>query len=198
MDPLVEYIITRKQKHGHIDVSKSISSVYFTIGEKVIRISDHMRYGLSNQGDFDYSFVIQPGDLYIFAENPKNNGQQKMYLKIVSLKEAQKLIRDIHAMTITHYKITARYEPKCWKTSDYIMGLISEKLTWDDFKKKYIDEIDQNKSIYIVDYFDTLNGRSPRKGTIESKLPVTEKMYETLSPSQYERLIEKAEDILAK
>ncbi|MDE5888609.1 MAG: hypothetical protein K2H20_01170, partial [Bacilli bacterium] len=64
MDKLVQYIEMRVKKYGHCVGNQAILSNYYTFGNAVVRISDHIKYGKDSTKTYDYCFVIQPNDTY--------------------------------------------------------------------------------------------------------------------------------------
>ena len=91
------------KKYGHIKGEQCISSNYYTFTDKIVRISDHVKYSLDNAKKVDYTFIIQPNDMYLFYVSPKYNSERmnKMFLKIVTLQEAKNFIRRLHDFSLS-------------------------------------------------------------------------------------------------
>lgn len=192
MDKLIKYIETRIKKYGHAKGEQAISSNYYTFGDKVIRISDHMKYGLGSVKKFDYSFIIQPDDMYIFIRSPKNDKDSRMYLKITSLNEAKKFVRRLHDFSITLDEFNDVYQPEGWNRNNG--SLSCDKPSWTDFCQTYFDGKGKQFKVNILDQIDLIVYGSMQKGTLDEKMERIEDTYEIMSITQYDTLINKIEN----
>lgn len=188
MDSLIKYIESRRKRYGHIKGEQAISSIYYTIGDKIVRISDHLKYGSQTVKQVDYNFVMQPDDTYIFSVSPKLVEDGKMYLKIIDLDTAKKFIRKLHDCAITVDELSSVFRPLDWKTND---GSRIDKPSWDDFCKEHLnpepDVIKQN----ILDKLELVYHGALRKGKLQEKLDRCPEVYENLTITQYETFMKK-------
>lgn len=193
MDKLVKYIETRRKRYGHIKGEQAIYSIYYTIGNKIVRISDHMKYSLKSMKTFDYSFILQPGDLYIFSMSPNNVDDGKLYLKIMTLDEVKKFIRKLHEFAIVMDDMCEIYRPDGWNKND---GTQYEKPSWNDFYLNYLDGETDMVKVNILDKIELIHYGALQKGKIDEKLSRVPVIYENLSLTQYDTLLKKMENIV--
>lgn len=189
MDKLIKYIEQRIKKYGHVKSEQCMSSNYYKFNAGVIRISDHIKYGMDTMNTFDYNFIIQPDDTYIFSKSPKHNEKlmNKMFLKIVSLEEAKLFIRRIHDMSISLDNMCEIYQPEGWNRGD----TTCEKPSWEDFCSIHIDGLEDIKKISILDMIERIKTGINSKGGVAVKMERVSKLYDKLSVVQYETLLNK-------
>ena len=192
MDKLISYIEQRIKKYGHVKGDQAISSNYYTFGNTVVRVSDHIKYGETGVKKFDYCFIIQPDETYIFTASPKiENGQTcRMYLKIVSLKDAKDFIRRLHDFSISFDFMTETYSPEGWNR-----GVASgvKKIPWDDFYNTHLKNLDDKVKLNILDMIECVVYGGISKGNLEVKLDRAPKVYENASIIQYDTILNKIE-----
>lgn len=193
MDKLVKYIETRRKKYGHIKGEQAVFSMYYTIGDKVVRVSDHLKYGETSVKKFDYNFVIQPNELYIFSQSPKYTQQAKMFLKIMTLPEVKKLIRRLHDFAISMDDACEVYSPEGWNKND---GTQYEKPSWEEFFNKYMDGLDDLSKLNVCDKIEHIFYGSTMKGKLTEKLDRVPELYESFSLTQYDTLLKKLDKIV--
>ena len=193
MDKLIKYIEQRSQKYGHIKGEQCISSNYYTFGDSVVRISDHIKYGAESVKKVTCSFIIQPNDTYIFVPTPKMDSRMgnKMYLKIVTLQEAKMYIRKIHEFTIVCDEMNEMFSPDGWNKSGGVTTNC-DKPTWSEFMEKHMN-IDEKKKINILDIIEKIVTGQNSKGGYDKKIVRIPSMYEEMSLTQYDTLISKIE-----
>lgn len=191
MDKLVQYIEGRIKRYGHIKSQQCVSSNYYTFGNFVVRISDHAKYGEDGIKQFDYGFIIQPNDLYLFTVSPKYNLDKtnKMYFKIVNLNEAKQFIRKLHDHSISLEVMCEIYSPEGWNCRG--SNVKYDKPSWDDFRTTHVDNKDDAGKLYILDSIERLYLGTNKKGSIVEKLERVQETYDLLSMVQFEILIEK-------
>lgn len=192
MDKLVKYIEQRSQKYGYIKGEQCISSNYYTFGDSIVRISDHIKYGAESVKKIACSFIIQPNDTYIFVPTPKMDSRMgnKMYLKVVTLKEAKMYIRKLHEFTIINSDMNEMFSPDGWNRGN----MSYNKPTWSEFMDKYMSELNDQKKVSILDIIETIHTGKNSKGGLVDKLERIPEMYEKLSLTQYDTLISKIEN----
>ena len=191
MDKLITYIENRKKNYGGITGHQALSSNYYTFGKNVVvRISDHIKYGESGVKTFDYCFIIQPNDTYIFTSSPKLDNSQmcRMYLKIVSLKDAKEFVRRLHDFILSLNEMMDIYKPEEWNRGE---GEPCEKPIWEDFEAIYLNIDDDNKKLQVLNIIETIYSGNVSKGNYDKKLPKIKEWYNKLSMVQYETLLKK-------
>ena len=195
MDKLIKYIEMRIKKYGHCKGDQAILSNYYMFGDKTVRISDHIKYGQDSVKTFDYCFVIQPNDTYIFTQRPTEENKCRMYVKIITLNDAKKFIKNLHDFTIAHEQMSEIYSPEGWnKTS----GESNHTLSWDEFYNDYLSDKDNNYILKIVDQIELIYTGKFSKGSVTNKLVYIPEMFERLSITQYDTLISKIKKINKK
>lgn len=189
MDKLVKYIETRMKKYGHIKGEQCISSNYYTFTDKIVRISDHVKYSLNNAKKVDYTFIIQPNDMYLFYVSPKYNSEQmnKMFLKIVTLQEAKNFIRRLHDFSLSLESLSDIYSPEGWNRGN---SDVYDKPSWEEFWNTY-SNIDGKTPLNVLNIIENIYTGSNSKGNVDTKIDKVSEMYEMMSLTQYETLIEK-------
>lgn len=181
MDKLITYINNRSKKFGHITKTEAITSIYYHIGDNIIRISDHLKYGAENVKKFSFTFIIQNDGTYIFCESPARMKDGKMYVKSVSYNEARQFIRHLHDYTISYNKLSNNDIDNGWKT---------EKMLYKEFVTKYITNAVCLQS--VIDFItSTYNHGKVLPGPINDKLKMLPTIYKNLSIEQYKRIISK-------
>lgn len=196
MDRLINYIEQRAKKYGHIKGMQGQSSNYYTIGQKIVRISDHMKYGEDGIKKYDYCFIIQPNDVYLFNISPKNVPDLKMYVKIISYDDAKNFIKKMHEFAMILDDMSEMYNPTGWNCGK--LPVSEDKLSWGDFCQKYMTDLDQSKCINILDIIERVGRGQIAKGGYEVKLARNVKYYEKLTQTQYETVIASIEKMLDK
>lgn len=192
MDKLLVYIENRIRKYGHAKGEQAICSNYYFFGKTIVRVSDHIKYGEDSVKKFNFCFIIQPNDTYIFTMSPKvDNGMGRMYLKIVSLKEAKDFIRKLHDHTISVDNMTEIYNPNGWNRK--LTSPIIKKLSWDDFNDKYLKEKSDEVKMRILNIIELVVFGKHIKGKLEQKLDRSPEIYMSASDIQYETIINKVE-----
>lgn len=190
MDKLIRYIETRIKRYGHVQSEQALTSNYYTFSKGTIRISDHVKYGLSEQNGFDYSFIIQPNDMYIFSVTPKNNtlDSSKMYFKIITLKEAKQFIKKLHDFSLSFDYMNDIYHPEGWNRGN----TPADKPSWLDFCNTYINVLDEDcKKLNVLDHIERIKTGKNSKGNVQSKMNRMSEMYESLTITQYDTLLTK-------
>ena len=195
MDKLVTYIEQRQKKYGHIKGCQGLSSNYYTFGDKVVRISDHMKYGEDYVNKFDYGFIIQPNDMYLFTLSPKNVPDRKMYIKIVTYDECREFIRKLHEFTIQFNRMNEMYKPVGWNC-DESLPTASERLTWDEFEKRYIQDLPEQRRVNVFDIIERVQRGQVSKGGYDVKSARAEGHYNKLTQTQYDTMIVSVEKML--
>ena len=191
MDKLISYIEQRIKKYGHVTGGQGISSNYYTFGNFVVRVSDHIKYGESSVKKFDYSFIIQPNDTYIFTSSPKNDSQStRMYVKIITLKDAKEFIRRLHDFSISLSLISEIYSTYGWNSET---PKLEEKPNWDKFYNEYIINLDDNLKLAALDMIELTVSGFVGKGNLDVKLERIPNVYENASIIQYDTIIHKIE-----
>lgn len=197
MEKLINYIESRAKKYGHVKGVVGLSSNYYTIGQKIVRISDHMKYGDDGIKKYDYCFVIQPNDMYIFTISPKLTADTRMYVKIVSYDDARSFIKKLHDFAISLDEMSEMYTPPVgWNCAN--LPTYEDKMSWSDFCQKYMTGVEQSKAINILDIVERVGRGQIAKGGYDVKLVRNEKYYDRLTQSQYETMIESVEKLLEK
>lgn len=180
MDKLVTYINKRANKFGHITKTEVITSIYYRIGDNIIRISDHLKYGVENVKKFSFTFIIQNDGSYIFCESPSRMKDGKMYVKSVTYNEARQFIRHLYDYTISYNKLSNNGIDSSWKT---------EKMQYKEFVSKYITNAVKLQS--IIDFITTVSNGKCMSGSINDKLKMLPTIYKNLSIEQYKTIISK-------
>ena len=191
MDKLIKYIETRAKRYGHVKSGQAMSSNYYEFSKGKVRISDHLKYGMGDQNTFDYSFIIQENDVYIFSVSAKHNvkNMNKMYLKIVTLEEAKQFIKKLHDFSITFDNMSEVFKPKGWNTGNVKSN---NKQSWEDFCEMYIDiHTEDCKKLHVLDMIEKIRTGVNSKGGVADKMSRMSETYETLNMTQYETLINK-------
>lgn len=198
MDRLINYIEWRSAKYGAIKGTASAKSMYYTIGVNLVRISDHMKYSENSGKNVDYYFIIQPNDTYIFIPNPKLNSDGKMYMRIVTYSEAKEFIKSLHDFAIQYESISKWYRPEYWNREPVTQEEMKEKsvtdkpngrLTWEDFKTKYMEGDNGPNRMSVVSRLETLVYGCPQKGNINTKMLNMSTTYDKLTSTQYNTLM---------
>ena len=193
MDKLIQYIEGRMKRYGHVSGTQALSSVYYKFKNCVIRVSDHIKYGMDSVNTIDYNFIIQPNDTYIFIAAPKHNlpeNTTKMFLKIVTLEDAKRFIRSTHEMAIMLDEMTDIYSPENWNLCNS-QSNTEKMLTWDEFFDTYVKGKNDAQALQIINKIDVVCTGSINKGNYETKLPLMKSLYEKMSETQYNTLIQK-------
>lgn len=189
MDKLISYIDQRFKRCGHMSGSQAIYSNYYTFGNTVVRVSDHIKYGEDGVKKFDYCFIIQPNDTYIFTASPKmeNGCMGRMYLKIVSLQEAKDFIKKLHEFSISYEKMMEVYKPEGWNRNTPKI----EKMSWKKFYETFIKELDDKRKQNILDIIECTIFGGISKGNLEVKMERVPKIYEQATLIQYDTILDK-------
>ncbi len=190
MEKLIKYIETRIKRYGHVKSNQAMLSNYYVFGNKVVRISDHIKYGMVDQNTYDYSFIIQENDMYIFTISPKNDtkNMNRMFLKIVTLEEAKQFIKKLHDFSISLDNISNFYKPENWNMSN----VLNDKPTYSEFCAMYIDTLNEDcKKLTVLDHIERIRTGKNSKGGVADKQIRMEEVYNSLSMVQYETLINK-------
>lgn len=197
MDKLIKYIESRITKYGHVKGEQAIFSNYYIFGNVVVRISDHIKYGMEGVKRFDYCFIIQPNDTYVFTASPKigNDQSDRMYLKIVTLNEAKDFIRRLHDFTISLDGMTEIYNPEGWNRNTPSM---KEKPSWDEFYNTHLKDLDDMTKQQILDMIELHVFGGISKGNVEVKLERAPEVYEHASLIQYDTILNKIKKKLNK
>lgn len=195
MDKLVNYIEYRWKRYGEIERATALSSIYYHFGNIQIRISDHMKYNEDEIKKIDYFFIIQPNDTYIFIPNPKYNKDGKLYMKIVSYNEAKEFIKTLHEHIMKLIPMTRWYSPVGWNDiqkyddNTKVIKNNTERMTWDDFYKKYFDMKDDTYKIKVAYRIENLVYGNIGKGSLSEKMDRIKNAYMKMSSSQYKTLM---------
>ena len=143
---------------------------------------------MGDQNTFDYSFIIQENDMYIFSVSAKHIDMNKMYLKIVTLEEAKQFIKKLHDFSISLDNMTDVFKPKDWNRGN----IIADKQSWEDFCKMYIDiHTEDCKKLHVLDMIEKIRTGINSKGGVADKMNRMSETYEALNMTQYETLINK-------
>lgn len=193
MDKLINYLQFRKKTYGNIEEYPASTSMYYMVGPYKVRISDHMKYGESAANECDYYFIIQPDGNYVFLNGPKYNKESKMYMKVVSYSEAKDFIKSLHDFAIRYAKITDWFKPEDWNREPVKKSAI--KLSWDEFKNKYLADGDEKKRIAIISKIENLVYGCVQKGNINTKILNFFPVYDKLNDSQYKTLMVKMGEV---
>lgn len=198
MDKLINYIEYRRKRYGEIERITVISSMYYYFGNIKVRISDHMKYSDDAVKKIDYYFIIQPNDTYIFMPNPKYNRDEKLYMKIVSYNEAKEFIRTLHDYSMKLVPMMKWYSPKGWNdTKKYdndetkTVENCAEKISWDDFYKRYFDMKGNTYQTKVAHRIESLVYGNIGKGSVYEKMDRIKNAYMKMSSSQYDTLMKK-------
>lgn len=197
MDKLVNYIEYRWKRYGEIERVTALSSIYYHFGNIQIRISDHMKYNEDEIKKIDYFFIIQPNDTYIFIPNPKYNKDGKLYMKIVPYNEAKEFIKTLHEHIMKLIPMMNWYSPIGWNDlqkyddNTKVIKNNTERMTWDDFYKKYFDMKDDMYKIKVAYRIEHLVYGNIGKGSVSERMDRIKNAYMKMSSSQYKTLIKK-------
>lgn len=197
MDKLINYIEYRMKRYGEIERITALSSMYYCFGNIKVRISDHMKYGDDAVKKIDYYFIIQPNDTYIFMPNPKYNRDEKLYMKIVSYNEAKEFIKTLHDYSMKLIPMTRWYSPVGWNDiqkyddNTKVIKDNTERMTWDDFYKKYFDMKDDMHKIKVAHRIENLVYGNIGKGSVSERMYRIKNAYMKMSSSQYDILMKK-------
>lgn len=198
MDRLVNYIEYRWKKYGNIERTTALSSMYYSFGNIRVRISDHMKYSEDEVRKIDYFFIIQPNDIYVFMASPKYNKDGKLYMKIVSYNEAKEFIKTLHDYSMKLVPMMKWYSPKGWNdTKKYdndetkTVENCAEKISWDDFYKRYFDMKDNTYQTKVAHRIESLVYGNIGKGSVCEKMDRIKNAYMKMSSSQYDTLMKK-------
>lgn len=183
VDKLVKYIDWRSKRYGLIKTTQCISSNYYHIGDTVVRISDHIKYGLSSVNRFDYCFIIQDNDQYIFTASPKHNSTKttQLYLKVVSFEEAKEFVKSLHDYEIQMQKMGEIFHPQGWNN---ITGEETHCMTWTEFYKEYLETASRQQKQQLLDTICYMLDQEVPKGNVDTKLSHVAKRYKELSEDE--------------
>ena len=198
MDRLVNYIEYRWKKYGEIERTTVLSSMYYSFGNIRVRISDHMKYSEDEVRKIDYFFIIQPNDTYVFMASPKYNKDGKLYMKIVPYNEAKEFIKTLHDYSMKLVPMMKWYSPKGWNdTKKYdnnetkTVENCAEKISWDDFYKRYFDMKGNIYQTKVAHRIESLVYGNIGKGSVYEKMDRIKNAYMKMSSSQYDTLMKK-------
>lgn len=195
MDKLINYLEYRRKRYGEIERITAQSSTYYCFGNIKVRISDHMKYSDDAVKKIDYYFIIQPNDTYIFMPNPKYNKDEKLYMKIVPYHEAKEFIRTLHDYSMKLVPMTRWYSPVGWNDiqkyddNTKVIKNNTERMTWDNFYKKYFDMKDDTYKIKVAYRIENLVYGNIGKGSLSEKMDRIKNAYMKMSTSQYKTLM---------
>ena len=191
MDRLIKYFDFRIKTYGGITPSSAASTMYYQMGPVMVRVSDHMVYGESAKF-CNYNFIIQENGQYIFITNPKNNPQEKMYMKIVDYPEAKEFIRTLHEWSLNFNKLSNFFVPDNWNREIPKEEPVKEKITWGEFFTRFLSNKDNTKQQSFCDKVDMILYGKVQKGTLDLKLNKMQNMWDEFSATQYGSIINKA------
>lgn len=191
MDKLIKYLEFRSQKYGVIKGIASPKSMYYQIGTNTVRVSDHIKYGEGSVKECDYYFIIQPNDTYIFLTSPKYVKDGKGYMKIVTYEQAKTFIKSLDDFAIQFTKMTDWYIPEDWNKD--IKPKKEGKMSWDEFYKEFLNGRHDQYKLGIINRIESLVYGSPKKGNLDSKIPIIGHVFEGMSTTQYNTLMAKME-----
>lgn len=181
IDQLVKYIDWRSKRYGLISATQCISSNYYNIGNTVVRISDHIKYGAAGIKRFDYCFIIQENGYYVFTATPKlnSNKSSQLYLKIVSFQEAKSFIKALHDYEIQTAKMSRIFSPNGWNT---VNTAELAAISWDTFFEENLKDLNTPQLQSMIDKICyMINHGNVPKGDITQKLNYIMSKYNSFS-----------------
>lgn len=187
---LIKYLDYRNSLYGCITGKQTLSSNYYKIGNVIIRISDHIKYGQMGVTAFDYCFIIQPNDMYIFTSSPKLQNDNKMYLKIVTYHEAKEFIKKLHDFAVQANNMMDIYHPDNWNKCNMPE---TEKPSWSVFYETYMKSQQEIVQMNILDKIERMCKGSNSKGNLTTKLNKAPDIYKELTIVQVDKIIETLE-----
>lgn len=199
MDKLINYIEYRQRIYGQIERSISSNSMYYNFGHIKVRVSDHMKYSEDELKKYDYYFVIQPNDTYIFMTSPNYVKNGYLNMKVVSYNDAKEFIKSIHEYSLKLNKMMDWYSPDDWNNLTNLpktdISSDTDKMSWDNFYSLYFDGQTEEYGQRIANKIESLVYGKLGKGTIDKKMDRIKTAYCMMSKPQYESVMKKIAEI---
>jgi hypothetical protein len=199
MDKLINYIEYRQRMYGQIERSISSNSMYYNFGYIKVRVSDHMKYSEDELKKYDYYFMIQPNDTYIFMTSPKYVKNGYLNMKVVSYTDAKEFIKSIHEYSLKLNKMMDWYSPDDWNNLTNLpktdISSDTDKMSWDNFYSLYFDGQTEEYGQRIANKIESLVYGKLGKGTINKKMDRIKTAYCMMSKPQYESVMKKIAEI---
>lgn len=114
-------------------------------------------------------------------------------MKIVPYNEAKEFIKTLHEHIMKLIPMMNWYSPIGWNNlqNNEVMQNNIEKVSWDDFYKKYFDMKDDMYKIKVAYRIENLVYGNIGKGSVSERMGRIKNAYMKMSSSQYKTLIKK-------
>lgn len=158
-----------------------------------------MKYSEDELKKYDYYFVIQPNDTYIFMTSPNYVKNGYLNMKVVSYNDAKEFIKSIHEYSLKLNKMMDWYSPDDWNNLTNLpktdISSDTDKMSWDNFYSLYFDGQTEEYGQRIANKIESLVYGKLGKGTIDKKMDRIKTAYCMMSKPQYESVMKKIAEI---